>query len=587
MSLFRNFATGLRSLFRKNQVDRELDEELRAYQEMAAEEKMKQGMSPKDALRAVRLERGSLEITKVVVRSGGWEFFVETLWRDLGYALRRLRMAPAFTSAAVLTLALGIGATTSIFALVHAVLLRSLPVANPAELYRLGKEPRCCYQGGYSQEKEFSLVSYDLYKHLRDNTKGFSELAAFPSLELLFGVRRSSSSEAAQSYPGEFVSGNYFSMFGITAYAGRALANRDDQPNAPPVAIMSYRLWQERYGLDPSVIGGVFEVDGKPFSVVGITPPGFFGDSLRSSPPDFFLPLNTEPYVESDADLNKVDTHWLDLIGRIQPSANPASIEAEMRVELKQWLRSHWSDMSANDRARFPEQTLYLTPGGAGITGMREQYQHWLQILMTASGFVLLIVCANVANLMLVRGLERRRQTSLSMALGARASRVVRQALTESILLSLLGGIAGLTIAFAGTRLILHFAFPALPGFAGVPIDASPSVPVLVFATVTSLLTGVAFGIAPAWMTTRVDPIEALRGASRSTARAGSLPRRTLVVCQAALSLVLLSASGLLTSALGKLENQNFGFDQDRRVVAGINPRLAGYRTEQLSPLYR
>src|SRR5256885_12326910 len=175
--------------------------------------------------------------------------------------------------------------------------------------------------------------------------------------------------------------------------------------------------------------------------------------------------------------------------------------------------------------------------------------ERWLQILMTASGFVLLIVCANVANLMLVRGLERRRQTSLSMALGARASRVVRQALTESILLSLCGGMAGLAIAFAGTRLILHFAFPALPGFAGVPIDASPSVPVLLFATLTSLLTGVAFGIAPAWMTTRVDPIEALRGAIRPTARAGLLPRKTLVVVQSARPVALLSVSSLLTCA--------------------------------------
>src|SRR5437588_3216962 len=376
-------------------------------------------------------------------------------------------------------------------------------------------------------------------------------------------------------------------MFGITAYAGRALANGDDQPNAPPVAVMSYRLWQEKYGLDPSIIGGVFEVDGKPFSVVGITPPGFFGDSLRSSPPDFFLPLNTEPYVQSDADLNKVDTHWLDLIGRIQPSANPASIEAEMRVELKQWLRSHWSDMSANDRARFPEQTLYLTRGGAGISTMREQYEHWLLILMMVSGFVLLIVCANVANLMLVRGMERRRQISLSRALGAQTSRILRQPLTESILLSLFGGAASLAIAFACTPLVLRFVFPAFADFASVPISASPSKPVLLFAFVVSLLTGVAFGIGPALMASRVAPTQALSGASRSTVREGSLPRKTLVVFQAALSLVLLSAAGLLTAALQKLENQDLGFEQDRRIVASMNPRLAGYRSDQLPTLYR
>ena len=587
MSLVRNIASGLRTLFRKEQVSRELDEELNGFLDMAVEEKMKQGMSRKDALRAVRLERGNVEVAKETIQAARWESFVETLLWDIRHALRRLRMSPAFTSATVLTLALGIGATTSIFTLVHTVLLKSLPVANPGELYRLGKESRCCYQGGYSQEKEFSLVSYDLYKYLRDNTKGFSELAAFPSSELLLGLRRTGTSEAAQGYPGEFVSGNYFSMFGIKAYAGRALTDADDQPNAPPVVLMSYRLWQQKYGSGPSVIGGVFDIDGKPFTVVGITPPGFYGDSLRTSPPDLFLPLNTEPYVQSDADLNKVDTHWLELIGRIQPGANPASIGAEMRVELKQWLRSHWSDMSANDRARFPEQTLYLTPGGAGITAMREQYEHWLLILMMVSGFVLLIVCANVANLMLVRGMERRRQTSLSMALGAQTPRILRQPLTESFLLASFGGAASLVIAFACTLLILHFAFPVFGGFASVPISASPSKPVLLFAFVVSLLTGVAFGVGPAWMATRADPIEALHGSGRSTARVGSLPRKTLVVVQAALSLVLVSAAGLLTAALQRLEHQDLGFVQDRRIVASMDPRLAGYRSDQLPTLYR
>src|SRR5207302_4532525 len=279
--------------------------------------------------------------------------------------------------------------------------------------------------------------------------------------------------------------------------------------------------------------------------------------------------------------------HWLELIGRIAPGARPAAIEAEMRVELKQWLSSHWGEMSARDRAKFPEQTLYLVPGGAGISSMRERYERWLQFLMAVTGFVLLIVCANVASLTLVRGMERRRQTSLSMALGARASRIVRQHLTESIMLSLFGGAAGLAVAFAGTRLILHFAFPSNNGMAGVPIDASPSLPVLLFAFGVSVIAGVAFGIAPAWIATRTDPIEALRGASRVTARAGSLPRKALVVFQIALSLVLLSASGLLTSALHALETQDFGFEQDRRIVAKINPKLAGYRPVQLSQLYR
>jgi predicted lysophospholipase L1 biosynthesis ABC-type transport system permease subunit len=261
--------------------------------------------------------------------------------------------------------------------------------------------------------------------------------------------------------------------------------------------------------------------------------------------------------VETDSDLNHVDIAWLDLIGRARPGVTPASLESEMRVELKQWLRSHWGDMSANDRAKFPGQILFLRPGGAGIISMRDQYEHWLEILMIVSAFVLLIVCANVANLMLVRGMERSRQISLSMALGARTGRLVRQALAESILLGIAGGAAGLAVAFAGTRLILELVFPRVPGLGGVPISAAPSLTVLAFALSVSLATGIAFGVAPAWMATQVDPIEALRGGSRSTARKASLPRKTLVVFQAALSLVLLAASGLLTAALHKLENQN------------------------------
>jgi predicted permease len=587
MRALKRFFRRLSSWAAKQQDEERLRVEIEEHLTLQAADDVRVGLSPAEARRQAMLKFGGVEAMKEGYREQRGLPSLERLIQDTRHALRRLRMAPAFTIATVLTLALGLGATTSIFTLVNAVLLKSLPVANPAELYRLGKENHCCFLAGYSQDKEFSLVSYDLYKYLRDNTHGFSELAAFPSGQTLFGVRRAGNAEAAQTYPGEFVSGNYFAMFGIRPFAGRMLTPADDVAGTAPVAVMSYRLWQQSYGSDPSVIGSAFNLNDKQVTVVGITPPGFFGETLRSTPPDFFLPLNIEPFVESDADLNKYDTHWLELIGRIQPGVKPALIEAQMRVALKQWLRSHWGEMSAGDRAKFPEQTLFLSPGGAGITSMRDQYEHWLRILMTVTGLVLLIVCANVANLMLVRGMERRRQTSLSMALGARASRVVREPLIESMLLSLAGGAAGIAIAFAGTRLILQFAFPSSPGFAGVPIDASPSVPVLLFALVTSVVTGLAFAIAPALMAVRLDPIEALRGSNRATTRAGLLPRKTLVVLQAALSLALLSAAGLLTAALGNLENQNFGFEQDRRLVANINPRLAGYRTAQLSVLYR
>jgi predicted permease len=587
MRVIRRFLKRLNSWATTNKDEERLRAEIEEHLAAQTAENIRAGLPPDEARCQAVLKFGAVEATKESYRDQRGLPFIENLVRDLRHALRGLLKAPAFTITTVLTLALGIGATTSIFTLVHAVLLKSLAVANPGELYRLGKGAYCCNWGGYSQGDEFSIVSYDLYKHFSKNTKGFTALAAFSAEVPLFGIRRSSRAEAAESYPGEFVSGNYFAMFGLNAYAGRVLSTQDDQRDASPVAVMSYRLWQQRYGASPSVIGSIFNINEKLFTIVGITPPGFFGDTLRNNPPDFFLPLNTEPLLESDDNLYTPDNHWLHLIGRIRPGVKPTSIEAEMRVELKQWLRSHWGEMSANDRAVFPRQTLYLMPGGGGITSMRGQYEDWLQILMVVSGFVLLIVCANVANLMLVRGMERRQQISLSMALGAQALRLVRQSLTESILLSLLGGAAGLAVAFGGTRLILHFAFPKFGDMASVPISASPSVPVLLFAFGVSLITGVAFGIAPAWMATRIDPIEALRGASRSTLRMGSLPRKSLVVFQAALSLVLLSAAGLLTGALHNLENQAFGFDQNHRIVANINPMLAGYRPDQLTSLYR
>ena len=586
MRALRRFLRRISSWTKRREYEARLSAEIADHIALETAENLRAGMSREEARREAALKFGTVEAVRERWRDKRGMPSIERLAQDVRYACRRLRNAPVFTITTVLTLALGIGATTSIFTLIYAVLMKSLAVANPAELYRLGKQSRCCYWGGYSQDPEFSLVSWELYKHLRDNTKGFAVLAAFSASEPLFGVRRAGSPDAAQSYPGEFVSGNYFEMFGIKAYAGRALTAADDRRDAAPAAVMSYRLWQQRYGSDVSVIGSTFNLNDKPFTIVGITPPGFFGDRLRNDPPDFFLPLNTEPLLDSNPDLYTPDNNWLDLIGRIRPGLKPALVEAEMRVELQHWLRSHWGDMSANDRAKASRQTLFLSPGGAGITSLREEYEHWLAILMLISGFALLIICANVANLMLVRGMERRRQAALSMALGARPARVIRQALTESMLLALVGGAIGLAVAFGGTRLILHFVFPKTTGMAGIPIDASPSMPVLLFALGVSAVAGIAFGAAPAWMATKIDPMEALRAGGRAMVRAMSLPRRALVAIQTALSLVLLSISGLLTAALWNLENQNFGFDLDRRLVVHIEPKLAGYGPDRLTSLY-
>jgi predicted permease len=503
------------------------------------------------------------------------------LREDARYALRQFANAPGFTATAVLTLALGIGATTAIFTLAHAVLLKSLPVAKPSELVRIGDREDCCVSGGLRDD--WSLFSYDKYKTFRDGTPGFVELAAFQAGNDLVGVRRIGSNQPAESQRSEYVSGNYFSMFGIGPYAGRVLTPRDDRKGAEPVAVMSYRTWRQKYGQDPSVVGTSITINGQPFTVVGITPPGFFGDRLQYTPA-FWIPLANEPLINgSSSILEFPQQDWLDVIGRITPGADVKSIEAHMQVELQQWLLSPVAKLQPGERALVPKQTLHLSPGGAGVQMMRDEYQAGLHLLMWVSGFVLLIACANVANLMLVRATTRKQQTSIRAALGAPRARQIGQVLTESTVLALLGGAAGVGLAFAGTRLLLQLAFEKND----VAIHATPSLPVLAFTFAVALLTGILFGIAPAWMTATANPADALRGANRSTGQSVGWTQKSLVVAQAALSLVLLCAAGLLIQSLRNMKRQDFGFETANRYILHIDPQMAGYKPAQLTAFYR
>jgi predicted permease len=502
------------------------------------------------------------------------------LIEDVRYALRQFASAPGFTATAVLTLALGIGATTAIFSLVHAVLLKSLPVAKPGELYRVGDVENCCVNGGL--QDDWSLFSYDKYKTFRDGTPGFVELAAFDSGSDLIGVRRTGTNQPAESQRSEYVSGNYFSMFGIGAYAGRMVTPQDDRKGAEPVAVMSYTTWQQKYGQDPTVIGGSFNFNGQPFTVVGVAPPGFFGDRLER-PPAFWIPLADEALIDNRVLLDLPEQDWLDVIGRIKPGADPKQIEARMQVELQQWLLSPVSKLQSEERALVPKQTLHLSPGGAGVQMLRDEYKDGLRLLMAISAFVLLIACANVANLMLVRAANRKQQTSIRAALGAPRSRQIALVLTESTVLALLGGILGIAIAFAGTRVILHLAFQKTP----IAIHAAPSWPVLGFTFGVALLTGIAFGVAPAWMTAAADPADALRSGTRLTGGSGNWTQKSLVVAQAALSLVLLCAAGLLVQSLRNMHNQHFGFETPNSYIVEISPQMAGYKPQQLDAFYR
>jgi len=500
---------------------------------------------------------------------------------DIRYAARQFVHAPGFTATAVLTLALGIGATTAIFTLVHAVLLRSLPVAKPGELIRVGDNENCCVNGGL--QDNWSLFSYDKYITFRDNTQGFTELAAYQAGRNMLGVRRAGFNQPAESLMTQFVSGNYFTMFGLEALAGRTFTQADDHKGAEPVVVMSYKTWQEKYGLDPKVVGSSFIFNGFPFTVIGIAPPRFYGDRMESAPA-FWIPLNDEPIIHGATNLLQFpDTDWLDITGRLAPGADTRKIEAQLQVELKQWLLSPVSKLQPGERDVVPKQTLHLSPGGAGVQMMRDQYQSGLHLLMWVSGFVLLIACANVANLMLVRAASRRQQTSVRTALGAPRSRQITQVLTESAVLAMFGGAIGVLFAFWCTRLILHLAFGSNP----IAISATPSLPVLAFTFAASLVTGIVFGVAPAWLTAHTDPADALRGAHRATQGGTGWTQKSLVIVQASLSLVLLCAAGLLTQSLRNMQRQNFGFDVTNRYIVHISPAMAGIKDEAIQPFFR
>ena len=507
---------------------------------------------------------------------------MNALLQDLRYGLRRVRQSPGFAAVCVITLALGIGANTAIFTLLNAVMLKTLPVSKPGELYRLGNSGNCCVLGGL--QDDWAIYSYPLYQQFRDHNPEFSEMAAFQGGLQSLNVRRAGASGPAEPYVGEFVSGNYFSMFGLGAFAGRTISPDDDRPSAAPVAVMSYRTWQQHFGLDPSVIGASLNIDNLAFTVIGIAPPGFFGDQLRPDPPDFWLSLAAEPAHDGEtALLNSPGMHWLYIIGRLKPGANPASVQSKVTAQLQNWLRTQ-PDFSAKDRSQIDKQHIVVAPAKSGVANLQHDSAEGLHLLVIVAGLVLLIACANIANLLLARGAATRFETAIRVALGAPRGRLIRQIITESVLLALLGGLAGLAVAFAGARAILLIAFR---GANFIPIDPRPSLPVLGFAFLLSLVTGIVFGAAPAWITSHSDPIEALRGAGRSTRDRGSLARRSLVVVQVALSAVLLIGAGLLTQSLRNLEHQKFGFETQGRVIVRLNANLNGYKPEKLYVLYQ
>jgi putative ABC transport system permease protein len=565
MSLFRNFAIGLRSLFRKKQVDRELDEELGAYLEMEAAEKMRQGISRKDALREVRLERGSLEVTKEIVRTVGWEFFVETLWKDLYHTVRLLRRSPIFTSVAILSLALGIGANTAIFQLIDAVRLRSLPVKDPSQLVTVQLADKTGIRG--HQTTGYSVLTNAIWEKLRDNQDIFSGMAAWNSNN--FGLTPGGEVRLAQ---GLFVSGDFFRVLGVQPLMGRIFTAADDRRGCGlPGAVISYTFWQRELGGDPAPIGRKLTLNDHPTEIIGVTPPGFFGVEVGSSY-DVAVPICSQAILWSEGTwLDEGSVWWLNVVGRLKPGATREQANSQLAVISPQifqaTLPSNYPAVNVKDYLKFKLTTV---PAGSGVSWLRNEYSDSLSLLLGTAGLVLLIACANLANLMLARATARTQEFSVRLALGAPRSRLIRQLMTESVLLALLGGALGMFLA----RNLSQFLVASL-GTEGDPLflDLRPEWRVLAFTLGLATLTCLLFGLAPGLRASRISPSEAFRTNSRTVAsdRRQFGLRQLLVVSQVALSFVLVFGALLFAGSLRNLLTIDAGFLQQGVLVTDLD----------------
>lgn len=500
---------------------------------------------------------------------------------DLRLAFRRFREAPWFAGVCIATLAVGIGGNTAVFTLIDRVMLKPLPVLRPAELYRVGNTYDCCVNSGLAGS--FSLFSYDLYRHLRDAAPQFSQLAAFQANTRAVTIGRPDSDAPGDTLTGAFVSGNYFQLFGLAPAAGRLVQPTDDRPEAALVAVISHRAFTERFQARADAVGSTLLLNGVPATLAGVAPAGFYGETLRPNPPDIWIPLSHEPLLQPASRLiDAKPSHWLYVIGRLNPGIPTAPIEAQLTAALQQWIAANL-DLPASDRERIPQQHIRLSPAAAGVSSMRDAVAPSLRLLQVVAASVLFIACANLANLLLARGLARRTEVAIRVALGAQRARLVRLFLVESFVLAIVGGVLGLLLSYVGARTIIDLTFR---GASYVPVSAFPSPLALGFAFVVSLITGAAFGALPAAIASRSDPVDAMRGAGRASGERGSWVRRSLVAIQVAVSLVLIGCAGLLGRSLSNLRHQDFGFETERRYVVNLAPSLTTVPGEQLQSLY-
>jgi predicted permease len=510
---------------------------------------------------------------------------METLIKDIRYGVRGLLKRKGFAAIAVLTLALGIGANTAIFTLVNAVMLKSLPVQKPEELVLFSDATN----EGTSLEDtprtgQWRRFSYASYEYFRDHNQSFQEIAALRSGESRLSVRQTNAqANAAVRAQGHLVTGNYFSVLGVHAMRGRVLTPEDDKAGATPAAVISNRYWEQELNSDPSIVGKSIIINGTNFTVVGITPKEFFGVRVRR-PPDFWLPLSFHPQIElRDSFLTDKEAYWLTLMARLKPGVTMDQAQAAVNLALRQHLTEQAGSQLTEERQKGIQNTyVTLAEGAGGLSGLRNAYSKPLHMLMAIVGIVLLIACANVGSLLLSRAASRRSEISLRMALGATRRRIIRQLLTESMLLAGLGGLIGVLLAQWGVFVLVGLVAKTSP------LDTRPDAGVLAFTVGVSLVAGLLFGLIPAMQASRTDLSAAMKEKSRM--RTGFLRvnwSSLMVVMQVGLSMVLLTGAGLFARSLLKLQNEDVGFDRSNVLLLDIDPRLAGYKTTELAGLYQ
>ena len=613
----------LRSLFRRTQADQELDDELRDHLEQKIKEYVTQGMTQEEAHRRARLDLGGIEQTKEKCRDARRVNWIQDLVQDLRYGLRTLRKSPGFTAVAVLTLALGIGANTAIFSVVNTVLLRPLPGKNPSRLVLLGWRASaryvpnlhsvmfygaCSMEGfgvgpqGHVASAVYTGCSFsEPLFHEVEQANIFSGVGAFADL----GRTYLSGIGSATTVYAEAVSGGFFHVMGIKASAGRLIEPADDTLSAAPVVVLSYGFWQSAFGGSREAIGRIIEVRGMPLTIVGVAEPGFTGITPGSNF-DLWLPLSDWPGTGRQSRVHDARAWWLTIVGRLKAGERRPQAQAAVSGLLGNeilhganplFFARGESERAPGETSRRPasptgEPELTLASAQTGLMGYRGLYAHPLYVLLFAVGIVLLIACTNVAGLMLARASAREKEMAVRLTLGAGRGRLVRQLLTESVTLSLLGGALGILLAYAGAHVIVSFvgnvqlmtvgsADPMhlrIQGFTAV----DPRI--LGFTLALTLLTGILFGLAPAFRNARVDLTPALKEGARGAAHSGLAGRKwlrlgdALVVGQVALAVIVLAGAGLLVRTLENLRDINLGFDTRHVLSFGVwtPPTLSG-----------